>query len=335
MITRPRWVEPEEGLYFARPKQHLSFIASGCLTLDLALGGGWCERRMANITGLKSTGKTQLAIEASANFIRRHPVGMVRYRETEDAFDEPYAAALGMPMERVERGQRRIATVEDLFDDVSWCIDWGRRKKQAQLYILDSFDAVSDEDELKRKTVGSGYGAEKAKKMSELFRRANHGMSEADITFIIISQLRHSLAPFGAKYTRSGGMAIDYYASQVVQLTQAKEVRRTVNKIERVTGIKVKCKVTKNKIGLPYREAEFEITLGWGIDDFWACMDWLAKTGGIDEALQEHKSDMALERWMKSDPEHRWQAMQRLKKLVIRRWTEIENSFLVKERKYP
>jgi RecA/RadA recombinase len=68
----------EKESYFARPKTDMDFIASGCKVFDLALGGGWAERRIANVVGDKSTGKTLLAIEASANFASKYPKGRTR-----------------------------------------------------------------------------------------------------------------------------------------------------------------------------------------------------------------------------------------------------------------
>jgi len=85
------------GSYFATPKQDVSFISTGCRVLDLALGGGWAERRIANIVGDKSVGKTLLMIEASANFARKYDDGKIYYRECEAAFQPLYVAELGLP----------------------------------------------------------------------------------------------------------------------------------------------------------------------------------------------------------------------------------------------
>src|SRR6476659_1259045 len=74
------------GNYFSLPKNDVDFISSGCKMLDLALGGGWAEERIINIVGDKSSGKTLLCIEASANFAIKHKKGKIRYRESERAF---------------------------------------------------------------------------------------------------------------------------------------------------------------------------------------------------------------------------------------------------------
>ena len=73
----------------------IMFTGSGCTPLDMALGGGWALDRISNVVGDRSSGKTLLAIEAATNFGIAHPGGSIWYRESEHAFDEHYARALG------------------------------------------------------------------------------------------------------------------------------------------------------------------------------------------------------------------------------------------------
>jgi recombination protein RecA len=186
----------------------MEFIPSGSKLLDLALGGGWAERRIANIVGDKSTGKTLICIEACANFAAKYPKGKVRYRECESAFDPPYAKAMGMPMDRVDFGANQLETVEDLFEDL------GRITKGAksdELVIVDSLDALSDRVEMKRDLDTGSYGTAKAKNLSELFRRQVRSLTNSKVTVIIVSQVRDNIGAFGyaAKTKRSGGRALD------------------------------------------------------------------------------------------------------------------------------
>lgn len=276
--------EKSGGSYFTSPKKDIQFIGSGCKTLDLALGGGWARGRISNIVGDKAVGKTLLAIEACANFNMSVPKGNIRYREAESAFDESYAAALGFPVEKVDRGDP-IETIEDLFEDLEKVIKGARGP---ELYIVDSLDALSDREEMKRDITEGSYGAEKAKKLSQLFRRQVRGLAEKDIHLMVISQIRDKMnaMAFAKKQQRSGGKAMDFYASQVLWLAQIEKVKRTIGGFTRVTGTWVKGTVEKNKIGLPYREAEFKILFGHGIDDREACVEYLkqAKVQHTDDA---------------------------------------------------
>jgi recombination protein RecA len=302
----------------------------------LALGGGWAEGRIANIVGDKSSGKTLLCIEAAANFILSHPKGRILYREAEAAFDPEYAAVLGMPIERVEfwDDEKPLDTVEDLFEDLLHVLK--TRKKEPILYILDSLDSLSDRSEMERDMDQGSYGAEKAKKLSQLFRRLVRQMSSANLTLIIVSQIRSKIGvSFGRPTTRSGGRALDFYASQVLYLAQLGTEKRTIRGQQRVTGINIKGKVDKNKIGLPFREAKFDIVFGFGIDDAEACVEWLRETGNLEDiGVRKSGSDDYISALKKMPDDEYWKAVTKLREAVEYRWYEIETSFLPTRRKY-
>src|SRR5262245_16524095 len=262
------------GAYFTSPNTNIQFIPSGCQLLDLSLGGGWAESRIFNIVGDKSTGKTLLCIEAAANFTLKYPKGRIKYRESEQAFDENYAAALGMPLDRVDFGDKPLETVEDMFEDLHTVIK--RKSPHPILYMCDSLDALSDRAEMDRDIDEGSYGAQKAKKMSELFRRLVRGLSGTNVTVGIVSQVRDRIgAMYGRKVSRSGGRALDFYASQIVYLVHLGAVNKTVSGVKRATGIRVKAHVDKNKVSLPLRGCEFNIQFGYGVDDALASLRWL------------------------------------------------------------
>ena len=299
------------GLYFSSDNRDLTFIKSGCTTLDQALGGGWARRRISNIVGDRSTGKTLLAIEMAANFAFSEPKGKIRYREAESAFDDKYAAALGFPLEKVDRGEP-METVDDLFEDMSAVLEGS---KGPELYIVDSLDALSDRDEMERDIDKGSYGAQKAKKLSEMFRRLVRELASKDVTVCFISQVRDNIGvTFGRKWTRSGGRALDFYSSQTLVLSQIEKIKKTIKKVERVTGILVKGMVDKNKIGLPYRSVEFPIMFGYGIDDLGACRDWWKDVTGEVVA--------------KEIP------LEELQQMVCEEWKAIEDRFAISESKY-
>lgn len=255
---------------------------------------------------------TLLAIEASANFAIAEPKGKIRYREAESAFDNNYAAALGFPLEQVDFGEP-IETIEDFFEDLQKVTEGA---KGPELYVVDSLDALSDRAEMERDIDQGSYGAEKAKKLSQLFRRCVSGLAEKDITLMIISQVRENIGamPFAKKYTRSGGKALNFYSSQVAWLSQLGKLDKTVSNVKRITGVKIKAAIEKNKVGLPYRDAEFSVIFGYGIDDWKACADfWKQVTGEIVPKTT---------------------SLEDLHRMVSDEWWAIENKFLPKESKY-
>ena len=273
---------PPKVNYFARgdEKTNLKFLSSGCVLFDCALGGGYVLGRVVNIVGDKSSGKTLLAMEACANFIRDYPDGWVRYAESEAAFDREYAAALGVPVDRIDFNPdgEPMRLVEDLHEDLERYLD--KHQDRPGLYIIDSLDALSDKAEEEREITDNSYGGTKPKKIGEMFRRLVHRLESQNVLLIVISQLRDKLnVTFGETKTRSGGRALDFYASHIVWLVEKQKQKRTIGGIERVTGIEVIANVKKNKVGPAFRTAEYPILFGYGIDDMTSSIEWLIEIG--------------------------------------------------------
>ena len=336
MVERRKSTRTSEGAgnYFAGPNTSVEFVRSGCKVLDLALGGGWAEGRIANIVGDKSTGKTLQCIEAAANFVAKYEDGEIKYREIEAAFDPGYAAELGMPLDRVDFGKEQLNTVEDVFEDLGHVIE---KADHPILYVVDSLDALSDRAEMVRGMDEGTYGAEKAKKMGQLFRRLVRPLEKSKITVLIVSQVRSKIGiSFGRSTTRSGGRALDFYASQVLYLSHLGIMHKTIGGVKRPYGIEVRAKVDKNKIGMPFREAQYPILFGFGIDDAAACINYLIEAKALDRVDLSSKEAAIkyLSRLNKVDDDEYRRELKKLRRAVQSRWYEVENSFLPKRRKY-
>jgi hypothetical protein len=153
-------------------------------------------------------------------------------------------------------------------------------KGRPGLYIIDSLDALSDQAEDDREFTDASYGGSKPKKIGELLRRMDDRLGEQDVLLIVISQIRDKLnVTFGETKTRSGGRALDFYASHIVWLAEKGKIKRTIRGIERVVGIEVIANVKKNKVGPAFRTAEYPILFGYGIDDMTSSIEWLIEVG--------------------------------------------------------
>ena len=340
MAKRAKLVEDEKpkNSYFTSEKTNIKFVSTGCAVLDCALGGGLALGRTANVVGDKSTAKTGTATEVMINFAHQLPDGDIAYRETEAAWDNAYAEAMGLPLDRIDFGstENPIITVEDFYEDFNAFCDRQKASKRPGLYVLDSFDALSDQAEMDRDIDKGSFGAAKAKKMSEMFRKITRKQEQANVLLFIVSQVRDNIgAMFGEKHKRSGGKALDFYASQVFWLAHIKILKRTINKVERPYGIELKAKIKKNKVGMPFREADFTFEFGFGINDLLASVDWLNEVDRLDafglkkgEYKEYTKSigDMTSAEYA----EERARAATVVKQV----WGEIETTFLPKKSKY-
>jgi recombination protein RecA len=351
-------LDEEEGVqastYFTNvdERSDLQFVSTGCAVFNCALGGGWVLGRVVNIVGDRSAGKTLLAIEACVNFYERYiksflqangklmkGAGVIRYAEAEAAFDEKYAEALGLPVEHVDFDRdNKIETVEDLYADIVKFMD--NNKGVPKLYVLDSLDAISDEAELKREIGDASYGGTKPKKIGELFRREVQRMEEEGLLFIVVSQLRDKInaAMFGEKQTRSGGRALDFYASHIVWLAEIGKMKKTMGGVERVIGVNVRARVKKNKVGMPFRECNYPILLGYGVDDLTANVEWLIEVKCENRLAELDMSKAGYKVRISNLRDKGGQEVRDIRKqleaIVIEEWQRIETGFLPKARKY-
>ena len=333
---RPKLATPEPS-YFVGEKKGLKFVPSGCTLLDCALGGGWAIGRVANIVGDRSTAKTALATEAIANFLIQYPKGVAAYRDTEAAFDVSYAQAMGIPVDKIEFGSdEHLLTVEDFAKDFDKFLEARLKDETPGIYVLDSLDALSDDAEMESEIGKATYGMAKAKGLSTFFRKTARKIERSNVLLLVVSQVRDNIGvTFGEKHKRSGGKAMDFYCSQVLWLSAIKTLSKTINKVERPIAVAIRAKVKKNKVGLPFRDAQFLFKFGYGVEDLGASINWLIEVGrtkDINLNPAEAKEYLASLETMR-DVEYR-QELENTSKVVKQVWAEIETTFLPTRRKY-
>ena len=326
MATEKKELKRPTNLYFPNKESKLEFIPSGSVLLDCVLGGGWPIGRVVNVVGDKSSGKTLLAIEVAANFSIHYPNGAVFYNEVESSFDENYARALGLPTASVKFVEECF-TVEDFYEHLTKVLD-ELEDNQPCLYILDSLDALSDRAEASRAIDDATYGANKAKVMSQIFRKIVQKMATKKVLLFIISQVRDNIGVFiGEKYKRSGGKALDFYASQALWLAQIGKLTKTVNSVKKVVGVNIKAECKKNKISVPYRSCELPIIFGYGIDDYAACIGWLKKVGHLDKVGIDEKELHKLARQRLYENSTDEKIVEKVLHITKQIWYKVEEDF--------
>ena len=259
-------------------------ISSGSTLYDLACSdtilGAYLIGSMANIVGDKSSGKTTLALsvlaEASQNPDFNEYELILDDVEAANEFD--VAALFGQQLaDRLQAPTENGAsdTVAELQNNILNTIKRGK----PFIYVLDSFDALTTDEELERayakadgKELKGSYGMQKAKGSSELFRVITREMKSANGLLIIISQVRENIDPMSfTKYRRTGGKALDFYATNITWLAN----KGTIKKMDRDIGNDVAAKVDKNKLTGKHRIVNYQTITGYGIDDIGSMVDFM------------------------------------------------------------
>lgn len=335
---KPRKKLKQAKNYFASGDKPLEFITSGCQVLDCVLGGGYPLGRMSNIIGDKSTAKTHLACEAITNFTLDYPDGAACYIDTEAAFEKDYAAAMGMPIDNVEFDDEDnpIITIENWYKHFSNFLKTQLKNNTPGIYVIDSLDALSSDEEMERPIDKSSYSMTKQKKLGEMFRRKIKTIEKSRVNLMIISQVRENInVSFGEKYRRSGGKSMDFFASQCLWLAHIGKIPKINKKVKRTVGINIKAICKKNKISLPFRECEFEFIFGYGVDDLHANVNWLKSVNKLSEF---DLSENDLKTYFKevedmNDKKYKKERKQAAN-IVKRVWAEVEIEFLPTRTKY-
>jgi recombination protein RecA len=248
-------------------------IPSGSLGVDLALGiGGLPRGRIVEIYGPESSGKTTLTLHVIAEAQKRG--GIAAFIDAEHALDVTYARRLGVRTDDLlisqpDTGEQALEIAEMLV-----------RSGAIDILVIDSVAALVPKAEIEGE-MGDSLPGLHARLMSQALRKLTASIARSGTCVVFINQIRMKIGVmFGSPETTTGGNALKFYSSVRLDIRRIGAIKQG----EDVVGNRTRVKVVKNKLASPFKETEFDIMYGEGINKLGEVVDLGGDLGIIDKS---------------------------------------------------
>uniref|UniRef100_A0A6A7G7Y8 DNA recombination/repair protein RecA n=1 Tax=Hirondellea gigas TaxID=1518452 RepID=A0A6A7G7Y8_9CRUS len=248
-------------------------VSTGSLGLDVALGiGGLPCGRVVEIYGPESSGKTTLTLQVIAEAQKKGKT--CAFIDAEHALDPIYAKKLGVNIDEL------LISQPDTGEQALEICDMLVRSGAVGVVVIDSVAALTPKAEIEG-DMGDSHMGLQARLMSQALRKLTANIKQTNTMVVFINQIRMKIGVmFGNPETTTGGNALKFYASVRLDIRRIGAVKNG----DEIVGNETRVKVVKNKVSAPFRQAEFQILYGHGINRFGELIDLGVKNDLVEKA---------------------------------------------------
>lgn len=289
-------------------------ISTGSIGLDIALGiGGIPKGRVVEIYGPESSGKTTLTLETIAQCQKAG--GTAAFVDAEHALDPMYAEQIGVDIDAL------LVSQPDTGEQALEITDMLVRSGAVDLVVVDSVAALTPKAEIDGE-MGDHHVGLQARLMSQALRKITGNISRSNCTVIFINQIRMKIGVmFGSPETTTGGNALKFYSSVRLDIRRIGAVKQG----DEIIGNETRVKVVKNKVSPPFKQTEFQIVYGKGINQLGELIDLGVKHDMVEKsgAWYSYGSDRIGQgkanatKFMEDNPEIADELMGRVRELLL------------------
>jgi recombination protein RecA len=255
------------------------WINTGSYILDqmISRGKGLPVGKVVTITGKKGSGKSTLVAHLIKEAQKRGALTVLL--DTEYAFDEDRAKKIGVDVSNLLIGQPDH--IEDTLGQLERIVEIAETSKEDRLIVVvwDSVAATPTKSEIEGDLGEGGSYGEHSKVLSQGFRRIMKTLSNHRILFFIVNQIKVNLSAgtYGSDVTYIGKNPLDFHSHVMLEIKQI-----SVEKEDEVpVAILSHVKVSKNRVGPPFKEDVIRIKFEDGLDTAWEALEIARKNQRI------------------------------------------------------
>ena len=256
-------------------------ISTGSPLLDEAIGiGGVPKGRVTQLAGQESSGKTMLALSCIKSYLDQNPDNTALFIDAEYTYDPEWAKSQGVDISRVmviktndaktifegligtmkvnSKTKKASKNMKGILDYVIEGVD--SRFKNLGIIVLDSIAVLNTPLEIAA-DIGKANMAPIPRFLSTELKKLTPVVAQANVAFIGINQVRVNLGQmYGDPTTSPGGKALKHACSLMINMAPVFASDSVIkNDAGDRVGHTVRAKIQKNKVGAPFRQAEYKV----------------------------------------------------------------------------